>query len=70
MVGVFGYDARTPHAAAAVEGFRVCSSLITGLLFGLCAVVVAFYPLDRRSTHRMADELAESRERVGLQQAT
>ncbi len=61
MVSGFGYRADAPYAAAAVQGFRVSGSLVTGLLLGACALIVTFYPLDRRSMRRMADELAANR---------
>lgn len=66
MVSAFGYRADAPYAAGAVQGFKVSSSLITGLLLGLCALIVTFYPLDRKATRHMADGLAANREQTGL----
>jgi Na+/melibiose symporter-like transporter len=61
MVGFFHYNTRLPEAPGAVRGFRVCATLIAGLLIALCALAVAFYELDKRATLRMADELAARR---------
>jgi glycoside/pentoside/hexuronide:cation symporter, GPH family len=61
MIGLFGYDAKFPDAPAAVLGFRVSGSLVTGALFSLCAILLALYKLDKRMTLRMARELAERR---------
>lgn len=64
MVGAFGYRADAPYAAAAIQGFRISSSLFTGLLLALCALIVTFYPLDRRSMRRIAGDLAANREQT------
>jgi Na+/melibiose symporter-like transporter len=61
MIGLFGYDAKFSSAPAAVLGFRVSGSLVTGALFCICAILLSFYKLDKRMTLRMARELAERR---------
>jgi Na+/melibiose symporter-like transporter len=60
--GFFNYDTKLPAAAEAVRGYRVCSSLLVGALFAICTVLLLCYPLGKRITLEMADELAERRQ--------
>lgn len=64
MSGFFDYDTQQPDAASAVAGYRVCSGLVTGALFALCAALLAIYPLNKNTTIQMADELAERRRKM------
>ncbi|MEI7909743.1 MAG: MFS transporter [Verrucomicrobiota bacterium] len=61
----FHYDTKLPGAAAAVAGYRVTSSLVVGLLFAICTVLLAAYKLNKRTTIEMADELARRRMLAG-----
>ena len=61
MQWFFNYDTRLPDAARAVQGYRVCVGIIVGLLFSVCTVLLICYPLSKRTTIQMADELAERR---------
>jgi GPH family glycoside/pentoside/hexuronide:cation symporter len=61
MKGFFAYDAKHPELPQAVYGFRVCSGLVVGLLFGICTLLLIFYKLNKRVTLQMADELVERR---------
>jgi glycoside/pentoside/hexuronide:cation symporter, GPH family len=61
MVGLFGYDTTLSDATNAIHGYRVCSGIIVGLLFAICTFLLAVYPLNKRVTLQMADELAERR---------
>ncbi len=61
MVGFFHYDTKLPDTPDAVQGFRVCSGIVVGILFGICTVLLASYQLNKRMTIQMADELAERR---------
>jgi Na+/melibiose symporter-like transporter len=61
MAGLFRYDTKLPDEPAAVFGYRACSGLVVGVLFALCTVLLFVYQLDKRTTIRMADELAERR---------
>jgi Na+/melibiose symporter-like transporter len=45
----------------AVQGFRVCSGIVVGILFAICTVLLMSYKLNKRLTIQMADELAERR---------
>jgi len=61
MVGFFHYDTKLPDAPQAIDGYRVCSGIVVGLLFAICTVLLASYQLNKRVTLQMADELAERR---------
>ncbi len=61
MQWFFKYDTKLPDTASAVEGYRVCSGVVVGLLFAVCTVLLACYQLNKRTTIQMADELAERR---------
>lgn len=61
MAGLFNYDTKLPDAPEAVHGFRVCSGIVVGLLFTVCAILLVIYKLNKRLTLQMADELAERR---------
>jgi GPH family glycoside/pentoside/hexuronide:cation symporter len=64
MVGLFHYDASSPDLPQALEGFRMCSGLVVGLLFLICTVLLTLYKLDKRATLRMAQELNLRRHQV------
>ncbi len=61
MAGFFNYDTKQPDAPQAVQGFRVCSTIIVGLLFAICTVLLMAYQLNKKVTIQIADELAERR---------
>jgi Na+/melibiose symporter-like transporter len=64
MTGLFHYDTKLPDAAPALQGYRACSGLAVGLLFGICTVLLAAYQLNKRVTIQMANELARRREKL------
>ena len=64
MQWFFNYDTQLPDAAHAVQGYRVCSGIVVGLLFGVCTVLLASNPLTKQMTIQMADDLAERRKIV------
>jgi glycoside/pentoside/hexuronide:cation symporter, GPH family len=61
MSGLFAYDSQNPDLPQAVQGFRVCSGIVVGVLFGVCTLLLIFYKLNKRVTLEMAAELAERR---------
>ena len=61
MAGIFNYDTKLPDAAAAVQGYRACSGIVVGILFAICTILLIAYPITKRLTIQMADELAERR---------
>ena len=63
MAGFFNYDTKLPDAPQAIAGFRVCSGILTGILFAICTVLLACYQLNKTTTIQMADELAERRKK-------
>ncbi|HVV73396.1 MAG TPA: MFS transporter, partial [Verrucomicrobiae bacterium] len=64
MQWFFQYDTKLPAAPAAVTGYRFTSGIGVGLLFAVCTVLLFSYPLNKLSTIRMADELAERRKKL------
>ena len=69
LAGFFGYDTKLPDAPRAVKGYRACSGLVVGVLFGICTLLLICYPLNKRTTIQMADELAERRKKAAPQPA-
>ncbi len=67
MVGFFHYDTRLPDEAQAIDGYRVCSGIVVGILFAICTVLLASYQLNKRTTIQMADELAERRKKFAAE---
>lgn len=55
-----GYGA----AADAVRGYRATTSIVVGILFAICTVLLLGYKLNKRSTIEMADELAARRQKA------
>lgn len=64
MKWFFQYDTKLPDAPHAVQGFRVCGSLLTGLLFAICTLLLILYPLSKRETIQMAEQLNERRQKL------
>ena len=64
MAGIFNYDTKLPDREAAVQGYRVCSGLVVGVLFAICTGLLIAYPITKRLTIQMADELAERRHKL------
>ncbi len=63
MKYIFNYDTKLPDAAQAVQGYRACSGIVVGVLFAVCTVLLIAYPITKRLTIQMADELAERRKK-------
>jgi GPH family glycoside/pentoside/hexuronide:cation symporter len=61
MAGIFGYNTRLPGAPEAVAGYRVSVSVIVGMMFAACTVLLARYHLNKRATLEMAEQLARRR---------
>ena len=57
MAGLFNYDTKLPDAVQAVQGYRVCSGIVVGVLFALCTVLLFAYQLNKKLTVQMAEEL-------------
>jgi Na+/melibiose symporter-like transporter len=63
MKYIFSYDTKLPDASQAVQGYRACSGIVVGILFAVCTVLLIAYPITKRLTIQMADELAERRKK-------
>jgi Na+/melibiose symporter-like transporter len=50
-----------PRSPEMIEAFRVCNTIVPGVLFAICTVLLLVYKLNRRMTLQMADELAQRR---------
>jgi glycoside/pentoside/hexuronide:cation symporter, GPH family len=64
MAGLFNYDTKLPEMVNAIVGYRVCSSVVVGLLFAICTILLVIYPINKKMTIQMADELAERRRKA------
>jgi glycoside/pentoside/hexuronide:cation symporter, GPH family len=49
------------------QGFRATSGIAVGTLFAICTILLMCYPLNKRATIQMADELAERRRKLAPQ---
>ena len=70
LAGFYDYDTRFPAAANAVQGYRVASSIVVGLLFTGCAICMAINKLSKQTTLSMADELASRRQQAAAATAS
>jgi Na+/melibiose symporter-like transporter len=66
-VKFFDYDKDLPDAQNAIQGYHVCAGLLVAILFAICTILLAFYPLGKTITLQMADELAERRRKFASQ---
>ncbi|MGE5737209.1 MAG: MFS transporter, partial [Acidobacteriota bacterium] len=67
MAAFFQYETKLPSAPNAVAGYRFTSSVAVSVLFAICTFLLISYPLGKRMTIQMADELAERRKKPALQ---
>lgn len=65
LLAAWGYRANTEQVPSALEGIRICSTLIPAGLFGLCTILLICYKLNKRLTHQIAEELEERRRESG-----
>jgi len=68
MVGFFNYDPKQPPVGTTLEGYRFCSTIVVGLMFATCTVLLLNYKLNKRVTLQMAGELAARREKLTSQE--
>jgi glycoside/pentoside/hexuronide:cation symporter, GPH family len=64
MAGFFNYDPKQAATPQTLEGFRACSGIVVGILFGVCTILLLAYPINKRMTNEMADELAARRNKI------
>ena len=64
MAGVFSYNTQMPSAPEALQGYRATSSLVVGLLFLICTLLLLGYKLNKKTTIEMAQSLADRRKKA------
>ncbi|HWD20679.1 MAG TPA: MFS transporter [Verrucomicrobiae bacterium] len=64
MQGFFSYEALKEPTPEMIQGFRFCSSIVVGILFAVCTVLLMVYQLNKRLTIQIADELAARRQKL------
>jgi len=64
MAGFFNYDPKVSINAETIQGFRVCSSVVVGILFGVCTLLLAIYKINKNLTLQIADELSKRRRNI------
>jgi len=64
MQGFFQYNTKLPDDPSALQGYRVTSGLVTGILFAVCSVLLACYQLNKNTTLQMASELEDRRRKL------
>lgn len=67
MGALFQYETTLPSAPKAVAGYRFTSGVAVGVLFAICTVLLMVYPLNKRTTIQMAEELTERRKQPAPQ---
>lgn len=64
MAGVFEYNTQMPCAPEALQGYRATSSLLVGLLFVICTLLLLSYKLNTKTAIEMAQSLANRRKKA------
>ena len=64
MALFFGFDAKQPISPRNLEGFRFCSGIVVGILFGVCTLLLLSYQINKRMTLQMSEELADRRQKA------
>jgi Na+/melibiose symporter-like transporter len=67
MEAFYGYDPKSAPTPQTLEGFRMFSGLFVGILFAICTALLVVYPLSKRLTIQISDELAERRKNSASQ---
>lgn len=66
---LYNYNTKVAPTAENLQGFRTLSSIYVGILFGICTILLAIYPINKRLTIQISDELAERRQKADAQTA-
>jgi Na+/melibiose symporter-like transporter len=61
VLAAYGYVPNVAQGPGALDGIRYTMSLFPALTFALCAIVLLFYGIDKRTEIEMTDELAARR---------
>jgi len=65
----YGYHANVAPTAENLQGFRALSSIYVAVLFAVCTLLLIAYPINKRLTIQISNELAERRLKSGAQPA-
>ena len=57
MAGLYAYDTKVAPTSENLLGFRMLSSIYVGILFGICTFLLAVYPINKRLTIQISNEL-------------
>ena len=61
VLSAYGYVPNVAQAPAALDGIRYAMGLFPAITFAICAGVLLFYAIDKRTEIEMTDELARRR---------
>lgn len=61
ILSLYGYIPNAIQSAAALEGIRLTMSLFPAITFGICAVVLFFYQINKQTEIQITEELTERR---------
>jgi glycoside/pentoside/hexuronide:cation symporter, GPH family len=64
MAAFFGYGPNAVATPLAVEGYRICTGVVVAVGFGVCAVLLGGYKLNKALTLQMAGELPGRRNQL------
>jgi glycoside/pentoside/hexuronide:cation symporter, GPH family len=67
MAAFYGYDTSVTPVGQTLQGFRMFSSVYIAILFGICAILLIVYPLTKKKTIQIAEELAERRKKFATE---
>jgi Na+/melibiose symporter-like transporter len=61
LASFYAYDPKVAPTPENLQGFRMLSTIYVGVLFAVCTVLLIAYPINKRLTIQISDELAERR---------
>jgi len=61
ILSLYGYVPNVLQSVSALEGIKLTMSLFPAITFGLCAVTLFFYKIDKQQEIQITNELAERR---------
>jgi Na+/melibiose symporter-like transporter len=65
LLAGYGYQANAVQSSQAMEGIRIVSSIIPAAMFGVCAMLLVAYKLNKTMTLQIANDLAARRAQAG-----
>jgi glycoside/pentoside/hexuronide:cation symporter, GPH family len=63
LMSAYGYVANQPQTAQTLHGIRVGTTVVVGILFAICTLLLLAYKINHPLTHQIARELAERRKK-------